>query len=1025
MTDPQMHSPTLVQPEAAKPAGVPRVPGISNHFNGHDLKIFFRCFIGAWVGSLLMFINPSLHELGTATFFACLVQLIIPPNGIVFIHILGVLSILLGVFLAYAWGVIAMKAALAARPAADTAARLQLLYQAAAVQANQTGRPPADAAQRLIYDGFMLDTRVTVIMYCFACVFIYFLARLRASNPKTVFAHLFGSIIIDIFLVYTPLLPAFDGSLPLPIVKPTLVGVGLSFVCSIIFFPRSTSHTVLDSMRDMVRLVKEPLEVTALALSLANGTGRLDLISLRQTRARIIALVRQVEPAIAFLPIDFSLGYCDPRDVKTLVGPMQDLVASALTLLEFQISRAHREARTENLIQFQQHLVGKHDSEPKIDERLKGRPRPGGNVGHHQLSQLVEILDGFPFPYPHHGHPSSSQGNDLANNEFSATSTAALDSCLESQDLIAECIHRLNHGGWLSRISEPERQGLIQRTEASFDKLRAARTAFIDQTTELFLREYRPLLESHSAQGGAQLLAMHDLHGLVLGMALQEQLATVLSDTEILVKQVSRILAKSSRVRLWLPSSSRYALAWMSGKKGDAPATAQVNDTDPDKPPDESTKTAVPATLHLRTESNPRRRRAGLAHGVLRLHHWFTNSEGLFALRMVIVSIAVSIPAVLPRTAGFYYREKGLWALIMGQTGLLVYMADFTFSVLSRLLGTVIGGVLALLAWYVGSANGPGNPYGLGAVMAVMVAIFMWARIWCPFHLLQAMVMAAATFLLIIGFSYDDQHLPAYGSAGLGYVVFWKRLVLVLVGVAAALVVQMFPSPPSAARHVSKTLSTSLRTISDHYAVLLSCWNNNPDNDDDATQALLLLANPSTLSLAYSLLDVEGLINQLAFEFSSSPFTSSNTAQIKDLCLTLNREVGRLLSLSSLLPPEYRVRLTRQCGMLDHRHIGEVMAVLAVCEQALKTGDPLPEILPTPLVKRAFEYEYSSRGNKNENGPVLEFTADAVRDANYRRFCVALSAYFKFLWTVDELVIVVKGAVGEAHLVSREFVDAV
>jgi hypothetical protein len=110
-----------------------------------------------------------------------LVQLIIPPNGIVFIHILGVLSILFGVFLAYAWGVIAMKAALAARPAADTAARLQLLQQAAAVQVNQTGITPADAAQRLIYDGFMLDARVTVIMYCFACVFIYFLVSIRQS----------------------------------------------------------------------------------------------------------------------------------------------------------------------------------------------------------------------------------------------------------------------------------------------------------------------------------------------------------------------------------------------------------------------------------------------------------------------------------------------------------------------------------------------------------------------------------------------------------------------------------------------------------------------------------------------------------------------------------------------------------------------------------------------------------------------------------------------------------------------------
>ncbi|KAL3468119.1 hypothetical protein BJX64DRAFT_283002 [Aspergillus heterothallicus] len=220
MTSSQLDDHTIMRPGDTEATRVSRLPGLLNHFHRNDLKIFFRCFVGAGVGSLLMFIDPSLHNLGTATFFACLVQLIIPPNGIVFIHVLGVVPILLGVFLAYAWGVISMKAATAVRSSQETTERLQLLQQTAIAQANQTGVSPAEAAQRLIYDGFMLDTRATVVVYCFACIFIYFLARLRAANPKAVFAHLFGSIIIDIFLVYAPLISSFDGSLPLPIVKP-------------------------------------------------------------------------------------------------------------------------------------------------------------------------------------------------------------------------------------------------------------------------------------------------------------------------------------------------------------------------------------------------------------------------------------------------------------------------------------------------------------------------------------------------------------------------------------------------------------------------------------------------------------------------------------------------------------------------------------------------------------------------------------------------------------------------------------
>jgi hypothetical protein len=94
------------------------------------------------------------------------------------------------------------------------------------------------------------------------------------------------------------------------------------------------------------------------------------------------------------------------------------------------------------------------------------------------------------------------------------------------------------------------------------------------------------------------------------------------------------------------------------------------------------------------------------------------------------------------------------------------------------------------------------------------------------------------------------------------------------------------------------------------------------------------------------------------------------------------------------------------------------MAVLGMCEQALKTEDAPPEILPTPLLLRAFEHGRTRVGDFN-------VTPELVRDEEYRKFCVALSAYLKFLGSIDELVLVIKGALGEAHLVSEELVDLV
>lgn len=64
---------TTEDPVPAKelPAAKPRkMPGWLDHFNARDLKVLFRCSVAAWVASLLIFINPSLNTIGTATFFA-------------------------------------------------------------------------------------------------------------------------------------------------------------------------------------------------------------------------------------------------------------------------------------------------------------------------------------------------------------------------------------------------------------------------------------------------------------------------------------------------------------------------------------------------------------------------------------------------------------------------------------------------------------------------------------------------------------------------------------------------------------------------------------------------------------------------------------------------------------------------------------------------------------------------------------------------------------------------------------------
>jgi hypothetical protein len=80
--------------------------------------------------------------------------------------------------------VIAMKAALAARPAAETQAKLQALGQHAYSVANSTGQSVAAIEQQLIFDGWMLDARVTAVYFCLICFLIYVLVSLTRDQAR-------------------------------------------------------------------------------------------------------------------------------------------------------------------------------------------------------------------------------------------------------------------------------------------------------------------------------------------------------------------------------------------------------------------------------------------------------------------------------------------------------------------------------------------------------------------------------------------------------------------------------------------------------------------------------------------------------------------------------------------------------------------------------------------------------------------------------------------------------------------------
>ncbi|KAK9368556.1 hypothetical protein V1509DRAFT_564510 [Lipomyces kononenkoae] len=992
----EQRSDTHSNGQLLKPSG--QLSSWLHHFNGHDLRVLFRCWVAAWVAALLMFIGPSFKSIGAATFFACVVVIMLPPSTIVLLFILAGVSLLLGMALAWTWGVIVMKAAVAARPPLETQEKLRALGQQAASQSMATGQSVASVQQELIYSGFMLDTRETVIYFVLISVFIYFTARLRALNPKFVLLQIFAIIVSDVFLTIGPLFYSFRGTLPKILVEPATIGVALGFASSIVLFPESTSYTVLRLMEDLSVILGNLMDFSVLSISNEN----LDLKDLQQVRAKVITCYKEVESSLAFLPLDFSLGQWDADDVKSLKEPLRRTLQAGLAMLQFHISQIQTSDR-----------VGKWQETHGRQGKDEAHEKESRDDGMRQLTDRqdgVQVLQALQIP----------EDGTLPSAIVEALKPSSMDIFSAIQDALSvtgRCIHYVKSRQWLCRRDEEQFNRLLDRSQLVLSNLTANRDSFARDTTERLLDNYGDIFDESGRLKSLELLAVHPLRGIMLGIVFEDRVLAVADTVQNLLAQIINLLQRRTRHRLCFPRGLRYAMGWIL-KTSDA---STIQEGSPVADPDVVYKLSKEIQRQLHASQGYRvRQHSRLAKTVLWTYHWLTSAEGLYALRMVVITIALGIPAVIKSSAGFYYREKCIWGLIMGQTTLLVYMADVIFSTITAIIGSIVGGVLGLIAWYIGSGDGPGNAYGLGASMAFVLVLIMWTRVFCPQAILRAVIISGTTCLLVIGYSLDDTHHNTYSDPGIGYGVFWRRLVLVMVGVVAAIIVQLLPTPPTTSRHVCKSLSAIVCSLSDRYALLLSYWGR--IGATSSRNEIQLIAEQISTNVAEELSSLSGPISLLRLELSNSPFDSASLQKVKSLCQDINQNMGLLISFASCLPPELQSLLAQRTGMLDEQNISNIMTVLSIAEQSLKTGDALPQSLPTSLIIRCYEHwrnSLNANGDTHMRTEAIELSKDLIRDINYRKFCVAVSSYLNFLAAVDELVIVLKEVVGEAHIISH------
>ncbi|KAH6718831.1 hypothetical protein BKA61DRAFT_712814, partial [Leptodontidium sp. MPI-SDFR-AT-0119] len=937
-----------------------------DHFNARDLKTLFKCAASAWAATLLIFINPVLKNYGTAVFLAPIVTFILPPAGIALTTFMGGLMMIIGMALGWAWGVIVAKAALAARPAADTTRIVEALGRQAAAVSQETNVDSSITYQDLIYSGFVLDGRVTAVYFVLILVFIYLMARMRASNPNSQLVQMFGTVVADIYLTNGPLLPNFLGTAPIQMIKPAATAIGISMVCAIIFFPDTTSHFVMAGIEDVLQPMKRLSNLSLAALqnfpTVPNGK------KLKETHEELITAYTTTVSSLPFLKVDVSYGRFNADDIVSLQTRLKTMVLSFVEVLQFQSDRVSRQEYREVMIKKSQF----HDDDHKHQ------------VGHHQLMATFDMGK----QYAH------SARDDLLNSEMNAMNIKArplLVACTEAIDASIDGVRQVNSRRWFTKPSLAQCLEMADARERTVENLKLHRRDFTAAGTESLLAPYRHLFDDEgNFLAGKEESQVAPVEGLVIGMVFEAVILATVDATIDFLQTFIYLEKQRTKSQIWWPGNIRAAAVDISESNPSTGANPR-----PDQDPSEKKKKVKVKGFHELSRRKPLRARSGLAKFVLAVNEYLFGFEGTYALRVALATVALGLPGVLKGSAGFYNREKGLWALVMAQTGMMPYMVDFTFGFVTKSGATVLGGVLGMVAWYMGAGSGVGNAYGLSAVMAVVVAVGMYFRLWVRRADIQTVVVCMATIYLVVGYSFLDFHNPSYGSAGVGYTVFWRRTLVVLVGSATAAIIQFLPVPSSSTTHIAKSLSSILETQAELYALFVS---------HPSPNTLQKHVEETLLSTYETMNELQPMLEILEFEFTSSPFSKSSLMKIAGLTNRINTHLCQFLNAASKLPPTLLKQFQDSMGCKDERVVADIMSVLAIVDLALRTSRPLPAIMPNPLPKRVVMLQRPGAG---------AMTIELIKLPESREFCTAVVGWTGFLTALDELVLALKERLGE------------
>ncbi|EIM24284.1 hypothetical protein E3Q22_00034 [Wallemia mellicola] len=1028
-----------------------------NH-SWHHFRPIIRASLAAWLGLLLFLIQPVLERMGQAAFYILVCGFLASPRDAIVPDIERQIINLVFVCSAWAWAVIGLAIGFAGRDDALSEATMAEIMD----EANALNVPNvATYIQQQTFEGRFIQTSTSIAAAIFlasGCGFFLYLKSIL-SPPRYGVACVFSAICLIVSLTQGHLTYSPNYLIGSYFALPLALQSAINILCSIFVLPVTVNHQFLIGLQAVLQPLQKfvQAETDMLGIPVTSEDWIERVKYLKQLNSQSVQAMIAVRTKDAYIFREYSFGLLRGRDcheMLELIRVVHLRSGGFLTFCEALLVAFHNRHILQEAVTIADpsemphataSLYGNsrnpspYSSQPGTprssvalsrhdtgDSRDNDSHHSGLHIfGSHSIGTLTEMLTKKKHVAPigvfeSQRYMALEQQLKFTDQEFvrahfkivNAESkelneiTAATIAHIHTQ---IDRIDKVRLGSWIFRRKDAPSEGdaIVQNMEVC-DNLRRAIDKFKNEDRLAVLKNYEKFFD------GSQPKKKIPYRALFWSFSYQYHLLSFCSALLEVVEKISNLEAKRKKPRLWIPEV--HLFGWFTSGAHKHSEEEEEDDDDPDHmsgvldifPQSRDPDVLEPSNIF---------ERFGLV--LWKIWMFFTSTGSLFALKTAVLVGLVTLPSFLKQSTSWYYYDRGLWVAIMAIMTHSQHRGDTLFNWFTRLVYSVVGIFGGLLIWSIAAQKGTGNAYAVGATCAVAFPIMFYIVMYFPGTSVGMMVLMTSV-AMVLGYSWQDSHNPNLVNVGWGWELSWRRLLLVLIGVTSAFVFAYVPPVSSAKRHQRLIYSRTITTIANSWCAIVGyALNSHHREIDEEAITKTLLSVKSKLRKSKARQDFA------AFEFSlRGKWPRKRYEALLNVQLDLVELLSQFLTVAKQLDPLWTKGVMNRSRFNDHRFIGDVLACFEMCATSIKTGMPLPQITPCPLVgiRHSAKLGLSLSANDEDvpEGLPLHIDFNVLKSEEYWLYCVAYSLSQSILIRVDRMMLYTKSLVGEQFHINLE-----